>query len=192
MNHDEWREALKVALAEKGQRLDDVICIAGDLGSSITGIAQFTVWTETHVYFPEQCEGQDRVNSVPRSPPKTRMRPPHELTQEMQLRCRTTAWGGTTVDPEFPLDPVRHREHSLRLMIEGWAAWGESHERLYSCKIAEDAFCGPLFATMARTLIEMLNAELGRHDGGDLDKLVREVSLSCGISRNLGAEQWVK
>jgi hypothetical protein len=46
---------------------------------------------------------------------------------------------------------------------------------------SDDGFLGPAFVEIARSLLVLLNGELGRFDGGTLDALVRAIAAENGF-----------
>lgn len=78
-------------------------------------------------------------------------------------------------------DP-RPSEKALKNLIEAWAHYANQHFIKNLRHIGEDNFLGPQFAAMGRCLLQMLNGDLGRFDGGTLDALVREIATCVGVN----------
>jgi len=72
-------------------------------------------------------------------------------------------------------------EAALRDSILAWARYGETHRAVHGSNIGEDGVLGTAWKAQAQTLLIMLNGELGRLDGGTLDKLIRAIAETCGV-----------
>ena len=71
-------------------------------------------------------------------------------------------------------------EAAIRDAIVGWAALAEAHAMKHEAPIGKDGYLGLAWSEMGKQLLHMLNAELGRLDGGTLDKLIRDIAKYGG------------
>ena len=77
-------------------------------------------------------------------------------------------------------------ERALRDLIVGLGRYGVEHQLAHSQQIGEDGYLGPVFETMARSLLALLNGDIRRFDGGTLDGLIRDIGRENGFD----AEAW--
>jgi hypothetical protein len=73
-------------------------------------------------------------------------------------------------------------EAALRDTIIGWAKMAEEHRISYGSFIGEDGVLGRAWKGIGISLLIMLNGDLGRFDGGTLDKLIREIAEASGVN----------
>lgn len=73
------------------------------------------------------------------------------------------------------------QERALKQLIEAWADYATQHFIRYLSHIGEDSFLSRPFIATGNALIDMLNGELGRFDGGTLDALIREIATNAGV-----------
>jgi len=66
-------------------------------------------------------------------------------------------------------------------LIEGAATYADVHRERYESKVGDDGILGPAWEAIVRSCLTMLNGELGRLDGGTLDKLLRDMLREEGI-----------
>ena len=64
----------------------------------------------------------------------------------------------------------RSFESAMVGMLHAWIAYGETHKRRYDSPIGNDYVLGPEWARIGRALRGLLNGDLGRLDGGTLDR----------------------
>lgn len=76
-------------------------------------------------------------------------------------------------------------ELALRQLFRGLRDLAEAHERRYGGRIADDGVLGPAWLDMAKGLETHLNGELGRLDGGLLDRELRDLAYMAGFTRDL-------
>jgi hypothetical protein len=72
-------------------------------------------------------------------------------------------------------------EATVRDLVIAWARHGEAHRIVHGTNIGEDQYLGFAWKAQAQALLMMLNGELGRLDGGTLDKIIRAVAETCGV-----------
>lgn len=58
-------------------------------------------------------------------------------------------------------------------MLKGAVSYADWHFSRYGSKIGDDGVLGPAWAEVLKSLLTLLNGELGRLDGGTLDGLIR-------------------
>lgn len=73
------------------------------------------------------------------------------------------------------------REAALRDLIVGWARMAELHRMDYGSLIGADGVLGVAWKGIGISLRIMLNGDLGRFDGGTLDKLILEIAEATGV-----------
>lgn len=78
-------------------------------------------------------------------------------------------------------NPTVAHERALKRSIEAWADFGDTFLALHSSKIGDDGVLGPAWESMGRALLELLNGEHGRLDGGTLDRIIRAVAKVHGV-----------
>ena len=82
------------------------------------------------------------------------------------------------------LSAIRHpiaSERSIVVLLRGWLEYADQHKARFESTIGEDGFLGPEWAKMGSSLLELLNGELGRLDGGTLDSIIREALTAEGF-----------
>lgn len=82
------------------------------------------------------------------------------------------------------LSAIRHpiaQERAIVVMLRAWLGYADQHKAQYESTIGEDGFLGPEWAKMGASLLELLNGELGRLDGGTLDTIIREALTAEGF-----------
>jgi len=72
-------------------------------------------------------------------------------------------------------------EVALKNLILGLNQYGRSMRVEFATLAREDNFLGPAFLEIARSILVLLNGELGRFDGGSLDALVRAIAAENGF-----------
>lgn len=75
-------------------------------------------------------------------------------------------------------------EAPILSLIEGLQDYRVEHEARYGSKIGEDHFMGKLYLDLARTIIKLLNGEIGRLDGGSVEQLVRRQLGAAGFTED--------
>lgn len=82
-------------------------------------------------------------------------------------------------------DAINHpnsTEKSLVSLIEdGWYGYASYHRVRFNSAIGEDYVFGPAWAEIGRSLLTLLNGELGRLDAGTCDAFVRDVMKENGV-----------
>lgn len=76
----------------------------------------------------------------------------------------------------------RKNERPIVSMLEALAAYADQHKAQFGRDLADDGFLGPAWLEMCRSFLQLLNGDLGRLDGGTLDKSVREMCRMAGFS----------
>lgn len=95
--------------------------------------------------------------------------------------------------PEVPPPPWQERhatafrrpvgnEAPITRMLEALADYADNHKQQFDRDLADDGFLGPVWLEMCRSFLQLLNGDLGRLDGGTLDKSVREMCRMAGFS----------
>lgn len=113
---------------------------------------------------------------------------PSQLIRDMLAACRQNrddwaqkhyrAW----MQPDLTTTAIARREVGLRKLLVGWSQIGETHKDMYLSDIGADAVSGEHFAKMGHAIRDMIGtADLGRYDGGTLDRLVVMIALACGV-----------
>lgn len=72
-------------------------------------------------------------------------------------------------------------EGPIVLMLKGWLEYADHHENRYDSRIGEDGVIGPAWAEIGKSLLNLLNGELSRLDGGALDALIRNTLTDEGF-----------
>ena len=73
-------------------------------------------------------------------------------------------------------------ERPIVELITGLDSYTTQHERAYGSPIADDGFLGPAWLNIAKSINRLLNGDLGRLDGGTLDRTLREIVVRGGES----------
>jgi hypothetical protein len=63
--------------------------------------------------------------------------------------------------------------------------YARTHGTRFESPISEDGYLGPVWFTMARGLLDLLNGETGRLDCGTIDRAVRKLAAEHGYSEEL-------
>jgi len=66
-------------------------------------------------------------------------------------------------------------EKGIVYLLVGWATYADEHYEAYNSAIADDHVLGPEWEKIGEALLEMLNGDLGRLDGGTLDGKIRDI-----------------
>lgn len=80
---------------------------------------------------------------------------------------------------------VTTAEASLVNMLRGWYDYAGEHIARYGSKLGDDYVLGPAWFQIGSALLRMLNGELGRLDGGTLDKFIRQTMLDTGFDQGM-------
>ena len=75
-------------------------------------------------------------------------------------------------------------EVPITAMVSALGDYRVEHEARYGSKIGEDHFMGKLYLDLARTIIKLLNGEIGRLDGGSVEQLVRRQLGAAGFTED--------
>jgi hypothetical protein len=67
-------------------------------------------------------------------------------------------------------------------MLLGLAEYADAHERQYSSKIGADGVLGREWLDALRGVRGLLNGELGRFDGGTLDKAIHAMAEAASVA----------
>ena len=82
-------------------------------------------------------------------------------------------------------NPSTAFERALVGLINGLALYPVAHAHAYSSPLADDGVIGPAWLDALRAVVDMLNGELGRLDGGllwtELNKLARSAGFEKGL-----------
>lgn len=118
---------------------------------------------------------------------------PSQLIRDMLAACRQSrdSWAEqhyrAWLQSDLTCKPIERREVCLRKMIVGWAALGESHAEMYLAPIGQDAVTGDHFAAIGKSLRDLINtSDIGRYDGGTLDRLIVTIGHACGVDLDEG------
>lgn len=77
MSMTTWRELIEIEMKKQQETFDDVVKMtlsSSELEEKFKhnylgpNGREFTLWTETRVYFPTEYDGREEVKSVPRNP----------------------------------------------------------------------------------------------------------------------------
>ncbi len=71
---------------------------------------------------------------------------------------------------------------AIRDVIVGWAHMAEAHRAMYDSNIGDDGVLGPAWKAIGLSLLISLNGELGRLDGGTLDRMIRNIGDAGGVN----------
>lgn len=71
-------------------------------------------------------------------------------------------------------------EYPIRQLIGGLDAYGKM-VRKNGRLVGEDLVLGPAVKSIAESILVLLNGDIGRFDGGTLDKLVRAICVEYGV-----------
>lgn len=81
--------------------------------------------------------------------------------------------------------PLMGIEEPLVDMLRGWHAYARAHIARYGVKLGDDYVLGPAWFQIGSAMLRMLNGELGRLDGGTLDKFIRQTLLDNGFDQKM-------
>jgi hypothetical protein len=100
--------------------------------------------------------------------------------------------------PRRPQDPhdwrARHRaaeqrptqgEKAILQLIDALNYYQEAHRDIHGSQLADDAVLGEYWIKMVRSAEGLLNGDLGRLDGGTLDRMLRAIAVDAGFSEDL-------
>lgn len=80
----------------------------------------------------------------------------------------------TSMDKEYTVEvAIKHLVRFLDL-------YKENHWKRFDTAIADDYFLGVYFKQMLEASLQLLNGDIGRLDGGDLDKRIRDIAWEGG------------
>ncbi len=80
-------------------------------------------------------------------------------------------------------------ERALFRMLEGWLMYADAHRTAYAegegsvpgtMAIGQDSVLGDPWIEIGKSLLALLNGQIGRFDGGTLDGIIREALLGAG------------
>jgi hypothetical protein len=71
-------------------------------------------------------------------------------------------------------------EAALVGMFGAWVAYAEAHRRAYDSPIGDDGVLGDEWRAIGHGLLGLLNGDLGRLDGGSMDRAIRTVLEHAG------------
>ena len=69
-------------------------------------------------------------------------------------------------------------------IIKAWARYANAHKQLNETPIGEDGYCGPYFEEIAHGINGLLSADIGRLDGGTLNRFILETLEENGCDPN--------
>lgn len=78
-------------------------------------------------------------------------------------------------------DAPRGPEVPLKMLIVAWAAYAEAHQERFTASVGDDGVLGPEWVQIGKSLLELLNGDLGRFDGSTLDAEIREIARRQGV-----------
>lgn len=91
----------------------------------------------------------------------------------IEEKARTsTQWAGRHAQAWY--DPQGF-EIALKSMIVGLARYGAEMRAQFGRPAGQDGYLGPALRAMAESILALLNGDIGRFDGGTLDKLIRDI-----------------
>ena len=67
-------------------------------------------------------------------------------------------------------------EVAIKHLIKFLDLYKENHWKRFDTAIADDYFLGEYFKQMLEASLQLLNGDIGRLDGGDLDKRIRDIA----------------
>jgi len=72
-------------------------------------------------------------------------------------------------------------EVALKYMVLALDQYGSEMRRQFGREVGNDGVLGPAYRDIVEAVLTLLNGDLGRLDGGTLDKLVRAIAHENGI-----------
>lgn len=77
--------------------------------------------------------------------------------------------------------PRKGFEGAFSYGIRALAEYADAHQERYDSPLAEDYVLGEAWEQAIRGVLALLNGELGRLDGGELDRTIREIGARAGF-----------
>ena len=85
--------------------------------------------------------------------------------------------------------PNTGSEAMIKSLIVGWIGYADQYHASTgfepSSTLAEDTYAGQYWIEIAHSIINLLSMDLGRLDGGTLDRIVREVAMNEGFTEDV-------
>lgn len=75
----------------------------------------------------------------------------------------------------------RRQERAFLEMFNGWVHYAQAHEAEFGSPIGEDYVLGPMWEDIGKSLLGLLNGEIGGLDGGTMDGLIRQNLMRAGF-----------
>lgn len=75
-------------------------------------------------------------------------------------------------------------EEAIVMLIRGAAVYADNHHKRFESKLGDDGVLGDPWAEILRSVLTLLNGDLGRLDGGTVDGLVRSMLSAEGFDAN--------
>lgn len=75
----------------------------------------------------------------------------------------------------------RTNEGGIVALVTALATLVDAHAMTWDAAIGDDFYAGPYVEDIARAAIKLLSTDIGRLDGGTLDKLIRDIANLGGI-----------
>lgn len=75
----------------------------------------------------------------------------------------------------------QHAEAGIVGLITAAATYADNYRRQFESQLGDDAVLGEPWADILRGVLQLLNGDLGRLDGGTVDKLVRQMLSAEGF-----------
>lgn len=77
------------------------------------------------------------------------------------------------------------QERGIIELLRGWYNYAIEYDARFRRKIGTDYVLGSAWFEIGSALLRMLNGELGRLDGGTLDRFVRQTMFENGFEQNM-------
>ena len=98
---------------------------------------------------------------------------------EQQSRNLTGDW---LKRHQAALTHPRASERGIVGLIAGWTGYAQAHRETFEDVIGHDHFLGREWYDIGKAILQLLNGDLGRLDGGSLDAGVRAAMMSQGFT----------
>lgn len=73
-------------------------------------------------------------------------------------------------------------EEAIVKMLRAWIDYAHSHKARFESEIGQDGVLGPAWSDVGKSMLTLLNGDLGRLDGGTLDQIIRDNLTEQGLT----------
>lgn len=77
------------------------------------------------------------------------------------------------------------KEVGVVQLLQSWETYANNHRARFETSIGDDAVLARYWSDIGSAIIGLLNGDIGRLDGGTVDKYVRELARENGVKGDL-------